>query len=82
MSQNLFQFFFLFLFPRFLRVLSRSAGSTEALTCKKPGCEAATRFAFLAAAMLKEEKRKKQEPSFSNVGASGATCWTEAVNVD
>lgn len=53
-SLYLFQFFFLFLFTRFLRLLTRSVGVTLGFKVKKPGCETATRFTLLAAAMLED----------------------------
>lgn len=57
MSLYLFQFFFLFLFTRFLRLLAKPAASEEDFKLRKPGCEATTRFNRLAAAMLETEKK-------------------------
>lgn len=55
-SLCLFQFFFLFLLTRFLRLLTKVAGSADDFRCRKPGCEATTRFKRLAA-MLRELRR-------------------------
>lgn len=51
-SLCLFQFFFLFLLTRFLRLLTIDEGSTFEFKLRKPGCFATTRFSLLADAML------------------------------
>lgn len=77
-SLYLFQFFFLFLLMRFLRLLTKVAGSVEDFKCKKPGCEYATRFNLLAAAML----RGRRDSSSSVVGMNytSAICREDCVN--
>lgn len=59
MSLCLFQFFFLFLLTRFLRLLTRAVGSVFDFKLIKPGCVATTRFSLLADAMLEGEKEMR-----------------------
>lgn len=56
-SLCLFQFFFLFLLKRFLRLLARAEGSAFDFILIKPGCDATTRFSLLADAMLQAWER-------------------------
>ncbi|KAG7237155.1 hypothetical protein INR49_032651 [Caranx melampygus] len=76
------KFFFLFLFTRFLRLLSDSSEPAVDFRFIKPGCEATTRFNLLAAAMLEDSGKKKHVTSSSALSgwSDGAACCTLSVS--
>lgn len=58
-SLYLFQFFFLFLFTRFRRLISELFPSRPELKDRNPGWDAAMRLCFLAAAMMVKKEEEK-----------------------